>query len=59
MAVHPDRTSKISVDTIRFNKATLKPVVLLQPNESRFSPDGPVVLVDGRMVIIVSIQEHG
>lgn len=47
MAVH-DRTSKISVDTIRFNKATLKPVVLLQPNESRFSPDGPVVLVDGR-----------
>ena len=48
MAVHPDRTSKISVDTIRFNKATLKPVVLLQPNESRFSPDGPVVLVDGR-----------
>lgn len=59
MAVHPDRTSKISVDTIRFNKATLKPVVLLQPNESRFSPDGPVVLVDGRMVITVSIQEHG
>lgn len=48
MAVHPDRTSKRSVDTIRFNKATLKPVVLLQPNESRFSPDGPVVLVDGR-----------
>lgn len=48
MAVHPDRTGKISVDTIRFNKATLKPVVLLQPNESRFSPDGPVVLVDGR-----------
>lgn len=48
MAVHPDRTSKISVDTIRFNKATLKHVVLLQPNESRFSPDGPVVLVDGR-----------
>ena len=48
MAVHPDRTSKISVDTIRFNKATLKPVVLLQPNESRISPDGPVVLVDGR-----------
>lgn len=48
MAVHPDLTSKISVDTIRFNKATLKPVVLLQPNESRFSPDGPVVLVDGR-----------
>ena len=48
MAVHPDRTSKISVDTIRFNKATLKPVVLFQPNESRFSPDGPVVLVDGR-----------
>lgn len=48
MAVHLDRTSKISVDTIRFNKATLKPVVLLQPNESRFSPDGPVVLVDGR-----------
>lgn len=48
MAVHPDRTSKISVDIIRFNKATLKPVVLLQPNESRFSPDGPVVLVDGR-----------
>lgn len=48
MAVHPDRTSKISVDTIRLNKATLKPVVLLQPNESRFSPDGPVVLVDGR-----------
>lgn len=48
MVVHPDRTSKISVDTIRFNKATLKPVVLLQPNESRFSPDGPVVLVDGR-----------
>ena len=48
MAVHPDRTSKISVDTIPFNKATLKPVVLLQPNESRFSPDGPVVLVDGR-----------
>lgn len=48
MAVHPDRTSKISVDTIRFNKATLKPVVLLLPNESRFSPDGPVVLVDGR-----------
>ena len=48
MAVHPDRTSKMSVDTIRFNKATLKPVVLLQPNESRFSPDGPVVLVDGR-----------
>ena len=48
MAVHPDRTSKISVDTIRFNKATLKPVVLLQPNESRFSPDGPVVLVDER-----------
>lgn len=48
MAVHPDRTSKISVDTIRFNKATLKPVVLLQPNESRFSPYGPVVLVDGR-----------
>lgn len=48
MAVHPDRTSKISVDTIRFNKATLKPVVLLQPNESRFSPDGPVVLIDGR-----------
>ena len=48
MAVHPGRTSKISVDTIRFNKATLKPVVLLQPNESRFSPDGPVVLVDGR-----------
>ena len=48
MAVHPDRTSKISVDTIRFIKATLKPVVLLQPNESRFSPDGPVVLVDGR-----------
>lgn len=48
MAVHPDRTSKIFVDTIRFNKATLKPVVLLQPNESRFSPDGPVVLVDGR-----------
>ena len=48
MAVHPDRTSKISVDTIRFNKATLKPVVLLQPNESRFSTDGPVVLVDGR-----------
>lgn len=48
MAVHPDRTSKISVDTIRFNKATLKPVVLLQPNESRFGPDGPVVLVDGR-----------
>lgn len=48
MAVHPDRTSQISVDTIRFNKATLKPVVLLQPNESRFSPDGPVVLVDGR-----------
>lgn len=48
MAVHPDRTSKISVDTMRFNKATLKPVVLLQPNESRFSPDGPVVLVDGR-----------
>lgn len=48
MAVHPDRTSKISVDTIRFNKATLTPVVLLQPNESRFSPDGPVVLVDGR-----------
>ena len=48
MAVHPDRTSNISVDTIRFNKATLKPVVLLQPNESRFSPDGPVVLVDGR-----------
>lgn len=48
MAVHPDRTSKISVDTIRFNKTTLKPVVLLQPNESRFSPDGPVVLVDGR-----------
>lgn len=48
MAVHPDRTSKISVDTIRFNKATLKPVVLLQLNESRFSPDGPVVLVDGR-----------
>lgn len=48
MAVHPDRTSKISVDTIRFNKATLKPVVLLQPNESRFSPDGPIVLVDGR-----------
>lgn len=48
MAVHPDRTSKISVDTISFNKATLKPVVLLQPNESRFSPDGPVVLVDGR-----------
>ncbi|MBV3867387.1 family 20 glycosylhydrolase [Phocaeicola coprocola] len=48
MAVHPDRTSKISVDAIRFNKATLKPVVLLQPNESRFSPDGPVVLVDGR-----------
>lgn len=48
MAVHPDRTSKISVDTIRFNKATLKPVVLLQPNESRFSPDGPVVLLDGR-----------
>ena len=48
MAVHPDRTSKISVDTIRFNKATLKPVVLVQPNESRFSPDGPVVLVDGR-----------
>lgn len=48
MAVHPDRTSKISVDTIRFNKATLKPVVLLRPNESRFSPDGPVVLVDGR-----------
>lgn len=48
MAVHPDRTSKISVDNIRFNKATLKPVVLLQPNESRFSPDGPVVLVDGR-----------
>lgn len=48
MAVHPDRTSKISVDTIRFNKATLKPVVLLQPNESRFIPDGPVVLVDGR-----------
>lgn len=48
MAVHPDRTSKISVDTIRFNKATLKPVVLLQPNGSRFSPDGPVVLVDGR-----------
>lgn len=48
MAVHPDRTSKISVDTIRFNKATLKPVVLLQPNESRFSPDGPVALVDGR-----------
>lgn len=48
MAVHPDRTSKISVDTIRFNKATLKPVVLLQPNESRFSPDGPVVLVDGK-----------
>ena len=48
MAVHPDRTSKISVDTIRFNKATLKPVVLLQPNKSRFSPDGPVVLVDGR-----------
>lgn len=48
MAVHPDRTSKISVDTIRFNKATLKPIVLLQPNESRFSPDGPVVLVDGR-----------
>lgn len=48
MAVHPDRTSKISVDTIRFNKATLKSVVLLQPNESRFSPDGPVVLVDGR-----------
>lgn len=48
MAVHPDRISKISVDTIRFNKATLKPVVLLQPNESRFSPDGPVVLVDGR-----------
>lgn len=48
MAVHSDRTSKISVDTIRFNKATLKPVVLLQPNESRFSPDGPVVLVDGR-----------
>lgn len=48
VAVHPDRTSKISVDTIRFNKATLKPVVLLQPNESRFSPDGPVVLVDGR-----------
>lgn len=48
MAVHPDRTSKISVDTIRFNKATLKPVVLLQPNESRFSPDGPVVLVNGR-----------
>lgn len=48
MAVHPDRTSKISVDTICFNKATLKPVVLLQPNESRFSPDGPVVLVDGR-----------
>lgn len=48
MAVHPDGTSKISVDTIRFNKATLKPVVLLQPNESRFSPDGPVVLVDGR-----------
>ena len=37
MAVHPDRTSKISVDTIRFNKATLKPVVLLQSNESRFS----------------------
>ena len=59
MAVHPDRTSKISVDTIRLNKATLKPVVLLQPNESRFSPDGPVVLVDGRMVITVSIQEHG
>ena len=48
MAVHTDRTSKISVDTIRFNKATLKPVVLLQPNESRFSPYGPVVLVDGR-----------
>ena len=48
MAVHPDRTSKISVDTIRFNKATLKPVMLLQPNESRFSPDVPVVLVDGR-----------
>ncbi len=48
MVVHPDRTSKISVDTIRFNKATLKPVVLLQPNEFRFSPDGPVVLVDGR-----------
>lgn len=48
MAVHPDRTSKISVDTIRFNKATLKPVVLLQPNESCFSPDGSVVLVDGR-----------
>lgn len=48
MAVHPDRTSKISVDTIRLNKATLKPVVLLQPNESRFSPDGLVVLVDGR-----------
>ena len=48
MAVHPSRTSKISIDTIRFNKATLKPVKLLQPNQESFSPDGPVVLVDGR-----------
>lgn len=48
MAVHPSRTSKISIDTIRFNKATLKPVKLLQPNQENFTPDGPVVLVDGR-----------
>lgn len=49
MAVHPSRTSKISIDTIRFNKATLKPVKLLQPNQENFTPDGPVVLVDGRL----------
>jgi hexosaminidase len=43
----PSGMSKVYKEDIDFNKATLKPITMLQPINSGYYYDGPVTLVDG------------
>ena len=46
-AIRPDGNSPATTDTIVFNKATLKPISMLQPINKQYEFKGAVTLVDG------------
>ena len=46
-AIRPEGKSRVARHEIRFNKATMKPVRLLQPLNGAYAYEGAVTLVDG------------
>lgn len=48
VAMRDGKPSRVALDSVSFNKATARPVVLLEDPANRYKADGPMTLTDGR-----------